>query len=235
MSNQSVSKGKALNENLVGGRGILGGTFDPIHIGHLRIALEVWEGLGLDAVHLIPNGVPPHRDMPHADSAQRLAMVKLAIDDEPSLVADTLEIDRVVSSLGNSTASQSYMVDTLQTVRAGVGVDYPLFLIMGCDAFLQLDTWHRWDELIQYSHLVLVQRPGWSMPDEHPMLAYYKAHENRNDQDRMKPAGRIFSIVCSQLEVSASTLRQRVKNGQSIRYLVPTAVDEYIQQHGLYL
>jgi len=131
--------------------GILGGTFDPIHFGHLRMAQELAESLGLDEVRFIPAARPPHRAQPHGAAEARAEMVRLAISGNPRFVLDTREFER---------DGPSYMVDTLSCLRAEVGDDTPLCLLLGADAFLGLPTWHRWRELFQLAHVVVAHRPG---------------------------------------------------------------------------
>ncbi len=135
--------------------GIFGGTFDPVHFGHLRPALEVQQALGLDEVRFIPAGQPPHRDMPHATAPQRLSMLQTAIEDQPGFAADEREIQR---------EGPSYMVDTLALLREELG-QIPLCLILGYDAFLGLPAWHQWHRLIELAHLVITHRPGWNHAD----------------------------------------------------------------------
>ena len=131
--------------------GILGGTFDPVHFGHLRLAVEMYQDLGLQEVRLVPCRIPPHRNAPQASPEQRLAMLRLAIEHELGLRVDQRELQR---------DGPSYMVDTLQSLRDELGPDTPLSLILGMDAFDDIDTWHRWEELIQLAHFIVIQRPG---------------------------------------------------------------------------
>lgn len=133
--------------------GILGGTFDPIHFGHLRTALDVVEDLNLQQLRFIPCGEPPHRDQPHASPAQRLAMVQLAIASESRFMVDAREIQR---------GGPSYMVETLESLRQELGEQQSLGLIVGLDAFAALDSWYRWQDLIDLAHLIIMTRPGWA-------------------------------------------------------------------------
>lgn len=136
--------------------GLLGGTFDPIHFGHLRPALELYETLDLEQLRIIPCGTPPHRDPPCANGEQRLAMLRLALAGQPGLVIDPRELQR---------PGPSYMVDTLISLREELG-DVPLALIIGMDAFHGLERWHRWRELVDLCHLIVIHRPGWQEPAE---------------------------------------------------------------------
>jgi len=139
--------------------GILGGTFDPVHIGHLRGALEVAEMFGLDELRLIPNARPPHRDTPNCSAQDRLAMVRLAVQDLPPLCVDARELER---------DKPSYTIDTLMSLRAELAADDQLLLVVGWDAFCGLPTWHRWEELLDYCHILVLQRPdaGSEAPQE---------------------------------------------------------------------
>lgn len=130
--------------------GILGGTFDPVHIGHLRSALEVAEFMGLDELRLLPNARPPHRDTPQVAAEDRLAMVREAVQGVACLSVDARELAR---------DKPSYTIDTLESIRAELADNDQLFLVLGWDAFCGLPTWHRWDELLQHCHILVLQRP----------------------------------------------------------------------------
>ena len=133
---------------------ILGGTFDPVHFGHLRPALEVQEALEIPRVHLVPCRLPPHRDLPQASPQQRLELLQLAVAKEPALAIDTRELDR---------SGPSYMVDTLASLRAERG-QQPLCLALGMDALLGLESWYHWRDIAELCHLVVMQRPGERWP-----------------------------------------------------------------------
>lgn len=205
--------------------GIYGGTFDPIHIGHLRTALDLYETLGLDEVRLIPARVPPHREPPRLSPAQRLALLKAAVDGQPGLVVDSRELQR---------SGPSYMVDTLASLRDELG-DEPLALILGVDAFLGLEGWHRWQELTDLAHLLVMQRPGAKLPEQ-GVLADWLAEHCVDDADalRQRPAGGILACAVTRLAISATDIRSRLASGRSIRYLVPDAVHRMINEQGLY-
>lgn len=205
--------------------GILGGTFDPVHYGHLRIALELCQALALAEVRFLPCRVPPHRGAPAATAQDRLNMLRLAVESQRSFAIDERELRR---------EGPSYMVDTLASLRAEQGAR-PLCLLLGMDAFNALDSWHQWQRLIELAHLVVAFRPG---VDREPdaavaeLLARHQAHELR--QLRRQPAGRILLCPVTQLEISASRIRSAVKQGKSPRYLLPEKVLEYIWREGLY-
>ena len=211
--------------------GILGGTFDPIHNGHLRLAQEALEQCGLAVVRIIPAGMPPHRTEPHAAAKHRLNMARLAVQDNPAFMLDEREIHR---------DGPSYTVDTLLSLRAELGDDQPLCLLMGGDAFLQLDTWHEWRSLFELAHIVVVQRSGRPLGNA-VLNADPALHEEY--QTRLAPApralheapaGRIAVLDMPTLEISATGIRSRCVQDRSPRYLVPDAVADYIQSHHLY-
>ncbi|MEJ2643425.1 MAG: nicotinate-nucleotide adenylyltransferase [Gammaproteobacteria bacterium] len=205
--------------------GILGGTFDPIHFGHLRPALELLQELGLDHVRLLPAHVPPHRDVPHATPAQRRRMVELAVRDQPGLCLDDRELQR---------EGPSYMVDTLQSLRGEVGAR-PLCLMLGMDAFIGLPGWHRWEELIELAHLVVMRRPGWEAPDEGPLGALIRSRQvgQATELARSAAGGLLFCTV-TQLEISATYIRQQLSQGMNPRYLLPDRVLGYLRDEHIY-
>lgn len=211
--------------------GVLGGTFDPIHNGHLRLAQEALEQCGLAAVRIIPAGIPPHRNEPHADMQHRLEMARLAIQDNAAFMLDEREIHR---------SGTSYTVDTLNSLRGEFGSEQPLCLLMGGDAFLQLDTWHEWKQLFELAHIVVMQRNGRPLGNliEQAGAELREAYRTRLAPTpgalHEVPAGRIAVIDMPALEISATGIRGRCAQGRSLRYLVPDAVAGYIQSHHLY-
>jgi len=205
--------------------GIYGGTFDPVHFGHLRPALEVQQALGLNEVRFIPAGQPPHRDMPHATAAQRLAMLRAAIDAQPGFVVDEREVQR---------AGPSYMVDTLASLRTELGA-LPLCLMLGYDAFLGLPSWHEWHRLPELAHLVVTHRPGWNHDNLGAELhSLVKRHAMTATQLPQAPAGGVTFVEVTQLDISATRIREQVCAGQDIRYLLPEPVYEMIREQKLY-
>ncbi len=195
--------------------GIYGGTFDPVHYGHLRTALEVREALELDEVRFIPCRFPPHRREPVFPPEKRLEFLQLATADEPGFVVDTRELER---------SGVSYMVDTLASLRNEVG-ELPLGLILGRDAFLGLPSWHRWESIFDLAHLVVMDRPGYR-PDWLPPLKEYVAQRSTDHPGELQhqPAGRIFFQRVTQLEISATHIRQCLQEGKSPRYLLSDQV-----------
>ncbi|MGA7596047.1 MAG: nicotinate-nucleotide adenylyltransferase [Gallionella sp.] len=210
--------------------GILGGTFDPIHYGHLRLAEEMLELANLRQILFIPTGIPPHRAAPQVSAQHRSAMVRLAIAGQPAFVLDEREIART---------SPCYTVDTLRELRAERGAAQPLCLLMGGDAFLQLDTWHEWEILFELAHIVVGYRPGFTLEDRiHCAAPALRRHYQQRlcDADALakQPAGRIAELAIPKLEISATLIRSRVADNRSIRYLLPNQVADYIHQHHLY-
>lgn len=211
--------------------GVLGGTFDPIHVAHLRLAHEAWELLGLDHVRFVPSARPPHRDPPRASAAQRLAMVELAIADHPGFVADPRELAR---------NSPSYTVDTLDSMRAEFGATRPVCLLVGADAFVQLETWHRWRDLFALAHIVVAHRPGfapeaWVAHMGTRLAGEFEARRTQSAETlRQHPAGRVLAMPITQLDVSASGIRALLAAGREPRYLIPESVLGYIARNHLY-
>lgn len=206
---------------------LLGGTFDPIHFGHLRLAEEAADRLGLDRVRLVPAGQPPHRGAPGASAADRLAMARLAVAGNPRLAVDDREVlaDR-----------RSYTITTLEALRAELGAT-PLCLLVGADAFLGLPTWHRWEAILATAHVVVATRPGHDIASRLPdALAPLWARARVADPADLaaRPAGHIYPFDMTPLDISATRIRALAGVGASIRYLVPDAVAEYVASHRLY-
>jgi nicotinate-nucleotide adenylyltransferase len=210
--------------------GILGGTFDPVHYGHLRLAEEMLELANLQQIRFIPTGTPPHRDFPQVSAQHRSAMVQLAIADQPAFVLDDREVRRT---------GKCYTVDTLRELRAELGVARPLCLLMGGDAFLQLHTWHEWEQLFELAHIVVGYRPGFTLEERiHAATPELRRHYQQRlcaaEALSKHPAGRVVELAIPKLEISATLIRSRVAENRSIRYLLPNTVADYIHQHHLY-
>jgi len=205
--------------------GIFGGTFDPIHYGHLRTALELLEVLSLSQVCFVPCGQQPLRDELTAPADSRLSLVRAAIADEPRFCVDTRELER---------AGLSYSVDTLTELRE----EHPsksLCLLLGMDSFLSLPRWHRWEELVGLAHLVVAHRPGWQAPVQGLLgdLIAERGTEHAQDLGR-ESAGRVFVTPVTQLEISATGLRNLIRAGRDLTYLVPDSVRKIIAETECY-
>lgn len=205
--------------------GVLGGTFNPIHIGHLRSALEVAEQLGLDELRLIPNARPPHREAPQVSAAERLAMVEQAVVGVPLLTVDDRELKR---------EQPSYSIDTLESLRAELAVEDQLFLLLGWDAFCGLPTWHRWEELLEHCHILVLQRPDADSEAPQALRDVLAARSVSDPQAMVGPSGQIAFVWQTPLAVSATQIRNLLASGKSVRFLVPDAVLAYINARGLY-
>ena len=209
--------------------GVFGGTFDPIHYGHLRLAETAREALGLSRVRLIPAGHPPHRATPGAAGAHRLAMARLAAADNPAFEVDPAEVEA---------AQASYTILTLERLRAELGPRRPLVLLLGVDAFLGLPSWRRWTELFDFAHLAVANRPGYPLDGAAlpPALADQASRRQAAPASLgMAPAGRLVQFSMTPLAISATDIRARCAAGQSLRYLLPPPVVDYISRHQLYL
>ena len=210
------------------GVGILGGTFDPIHYGHLRMADDVCKALGLAQVRLIPAGNPYHRaaaDGP-APRLQRLAMAELAVREFPRLAVDSREA---------STDAPSYTVDTLEGLRAELG-STPILLLLGADAFLSLPGWKQWERLFELAHILVIARPEFAMPEPLPasLAEHYRRRLTTDPSLLSSGAGRIYGQGVVPQPASATAIREMFRQGRRPEGLTPPPVIEYIETHHLY-
>ena len=211
--------------------GIFGGTFDPVHFGHLRLAEEAADALDLNRVRWIPAGRPALRDNAPIDASQRLEMVRLAIAGNPRFELDDAEVlaDR-----------PSYTVPTLERLRADevCGENRSLVLLLGADAFAGLANWHRWQELFALAHIAIAHRPGYEIDTSRWPTALASAFAVRfqTDVDVLKsaPAGHIVRFAMTPLDISATKIRRLLSQQLSTRYLLPDALTSYINEHQLY-
>jgi nicotinate-nucleotide adenylyltransferase len=205
--------------------GVFGGTFDPIHFGHLRPALELRDVLGLDEVRFIPSRVPPHRVNPRTPPDVRAEMVARAIEAVPGFVLDERELNR---------DGPSFTVDTLAELhREEPGSQ--LILILGMDAFLGLAGWHRPERVFNMAHMVVTHRPGWKADDSTSQEALIRGRERKEPKALIADkTGLVLFVEVTQLEISATAVRITAAAGGDIRYLVPEVVREYIEKNGCY-
>ncbi len=206
--------------------GVFGGTFDPIHYGHLRTAFEMLQALEFAEVRFIPCGDPPHRGVTFANADLRQRMVATAIAGQDGFVADDRELHR---------DGPSYTFDTLAELRE----EFParsLGLIVGMDAFLGLPSWHRWDELLDIAHIIVAHRPGWRAPDIGPLGDLITEHGTHRVADMHNAThGRIHIHAVTQLEISSTEIRELIAAGRDPRFLMPDALRNLIEETGIYM
>jgi len=208
--------------------GILGGTFDPIHFGHLRLAEEMAEAIGLERVLFIPAGRPPHRGAPRTEAAHRLEMVRRAVAGNPHFAADAREV---------TSPRPSYTVDTLTGLRAELNQEQPLWLLLGADAFLELPTWHEWRQLFELANIAVAARPGARPLQFNDLTEPLKSEVLKRQVASSRAAGPAGSVQLRQmtpLDISATAIRDTLARHGSARYLLPDAVLDYIHEHQLY-
>lgn len=217
------------------GQGLLlcyGGTFDPIHDGHLAIARAARDALGVP-VHLIPAADPPHRPPPGANATQRADMIELALQGEPGLLLDLRELRRA-----RQLDRPSYTSDTLQELRQAQGPSRPIAWLLGADSFVGLPSWHRWQELCEWAHLVVAERPGSPLDAPLPEALAAWAQGRWVDSAAalvQAPAGRLWRLRQPLHAESASQVRGAIAHGGDWQSRVPQAVAGYIQRHQLYV
>ena len=210
--------------------GLFGGTFDPVHFGHLRLATELAEAFRLERVIFLPAGLPYHRGRAaHAASEQRLTMLKLATQRDARFDVDDRELKR---------SGATYTYDTLAEIRAERGPDVPLVFLLGSDAFAKIDTWHRAEALFDLAHFAVAVRAGdeaWSSkgPGAFPKLAWPRITLNPREI-LSAPSGKVISFAMTPLAISSTAIRTLAAEGASIRYLTPDPVADYIRTHRLY-
>jgi nicotinate-nucleotide adenylyltransferase len=208
--------------------GIMGGTFDPVHYAHLRLAEEAAEALGLERVRWIPSGIPGHRAAPRTPGRHRLEMLRLAIAGNPRFEVDSVEAESV---------TPGFTIDTLARLRAELGSARPLVFLIGADQLLALHTWRRWRELLDLAHFAVSARPGYAIESEAlaPEVAAELARRQSGPEGlAATPAGHIATFAMTPLAISASDIRHRLASGRSARYLLPREVLAYIEANTLY-
>jgi nicotinate-nucleotide adenylyltransferase len=212
--------------------GILGGTFDPIHNGHIRPALEVKNSLNLDSIWLMPNHIPPHKAGPKTGTAHRLAMVQLVCSSHNEFELCDIEINR---------DTPSYTVTSLHQLTQAYP-EHEFYFIMGMDSFIQLDRWYQWQTLFELCHIVVCQRPGWQLEQSSPMATLMQIKVQQRLQQlalKDKPikaakVGNIFPVNITAQDISSTEIRARIRNKQALNQLLPAKIIDYIEQHRLY-
>ena len=210
--------------------GLFGGSFDPVHFGHLRLAAELREAFALERVAFLPAGRPWQRGQgARASGEHRAAMLRLATTGDEGFVVDERELGR---------EGDTYTLDTLEEVRREVGPDRPIVFLCGSDAFAGIETWHRWESLFDLAHFAVAVRADdarWQAkgPGAIPASLWPRVSVNRRDLISV-PAGRIMTFSMTPLAISSTAIRDRVAGGSTIRYLTPDPVVGYIHQHSLY-
>jgi nicotinate-nucleotide adenylyltransferase len=201
-----------------------GGTFDPVHYGHLRCCHEVAEAFAVEKVFLLPSAQPPAGKVPGASAEQRLAMLDLALAQQHWLQSDGREMDRT---------GPSYTIDTLKELRAQHGPDRPLAWVIGADQYAKIDRWKDWQKLIDYAHLIVMTRPGSKSPP-HQVDAFFRPQRAKRADFANAPAGFIAGIETTSLAISSTEIRRMMALKRSPRYLLPDPVIQYIRDHDLY-
>lgn len=207
--------------------GILGGTFDPIHNAHLRLAHETLQQLQLDEIRFIPVNIPPHREMPIATSADRKHMIELAIEGEVKFKIDCRELN---------CEETSYSINTLKSLRQEF-IEDSLSLIVGQDAFNKINSWKDWKELLNYAHIIVANRPNETTNNiSNEIKDWIKKHKTEKRKEiNNKTSGKLFFINIPELDISSSMIRKNVKQQISIEDLIPLTNQHYIKEKNLYL
>ena len=211
---------------MTSGIAVLGGTFDPVHYGHLRSAVAVRDALSAKEVRMIPSLLPPHRDPPESSADHRVAMLQAAVKGELGIVVDERELYR---------DGPSYTVDTLRSLRSEVGTDTAIYFVMGADAFCTLDQWYRWQEITELAHIVVLKRPGFPLeiPDDMQSWMNDKALvSGASLPDR--PNGNVVFLELEQVPISSTLVRRAIHQGDSTDEMLPTSVIQYIRCNSLY-
>jgi len=204
--------------------GILGGTFDPIHYGHLRCAKNITEILNLSEMRFIPCKTPVHKTA-RATTEQRLAMLQLALDGMDNCILDDREIRR---------ETRSYMVPTLESLRQEMP-ETPFCFVIGIDSFLTLDSWYQWEKLLQLTHLLITPRVGFALPKEGIIAKLYDSHSSTEALDfHRQKAGRVMMLNTPIIKISATIIREKIARQEDISDLIPPPVHKYITENAIY-
>ena len=213
------------------GIGLFGGTFDPVHYGHLRAGEEIRQAFSLSWVEFLPARIPPHKtNQPISDVGHRVAMLRLAVDGNPYFRVSEVEATR---------EGVSYLVDTLKAYRDHYPADVSLYFIMGMDSFQEISTWNRYPELFFLAHFVVITRPGYQRPElsevvSQDVASQFTPPEGESDCLEHTSGRRIYFRETTLLDLAASRLRTWIREERSVRYLLPEPVWHYVQENGLY-
>lgn len=205
--------------------GVLGGTFNPVHVGHLRAAIECRDLLGLDTISLLPASLPPLKAIPGVDAEHRARMLDLAVAGIAGLEVDRRELER---------EGPSYTIDTLSELRAELGPERPMVFIMGADALANLHLWHSWQDLLNVAHIAVLARPLRALQAGPGVESWLHKHRVEPAQLTTRPFGCLAQLEQPTFDVSSTRLRQALQTGANVRFLLPEPVLEYIDSHGLY-
>lgn len=205
--------------------GLLGGTFDPVHNAHLHYAQQIAEHLALKKIHLMPANVPPHKSMNVSSAEHRKAMIDIVCQHNKLFYLNEFELGR------NET---SFTVKTLEMLAQNH--QGPIYFFIGMDSLCQLDKWYKWEELLNYCHLVVTGRPGYELPSKNTQFGRYIHQHLTTDKAKLKSQrnGFIYKVITDNLEISSTSIRSRINNGLTCQYLVPEPVLDYIRKHRLY-
>ena len=205
---------------------LFGGTFDPIHFGHLRTALELLEVLNVPQINLVPTGEPVHKLSTGASAVERFEMVRLAVESEPALVADDCEL---------FFDERCYTINTLTKKRAEVGEDLPIILVMGMDSLLGIKSWSQWQQLTDHCHLLIVARPGYEPEFDSELQSFIDQHKVEDLTElSLRPSGYLAMHQLTPMNVSATQVRKMIKQGSNPRFLIPDVVWDFIKTERLY-
>ncbi len=207
--------------------GILGGTFNPIHNGHLHLAERLQQALGLETIRFIPAAIPALKDAPNVSADKRAEMVKLAIASYPTFQIDTRELER---------AGPSYTIDSLISLRKELGEKVSICWLIGSDAFAKHNTWHRWNELFDHCHFVVVKRPHSEDLTWNDEIESLVERHQTNDVNALKnsASGKVLIQEIAALDISSTQIREHIASKTNVSDLIPSSVIHYIQQHQLY-
>ncbi|MFT7286396.1 MAG: nicotinate-nucleotide adenylyltransferase [Halieaceae bacterium] len=204
---------------------VFGGTFNPVHNGHLRSAAEVLETLELAEIRFMPAALPPHREVPSVSAEDRAAMLELAIAGEARFRCDRRELER---------AGPSYSYDSLLSLREELGEEQSLSLLVGCDALLGLPGWYRWRELFDLAHVLVMARPGWALPTEGVVAELLRERAMDVVAVSARPAGGVLTLSLTPWDISATAIRGLLQSGHRVEHLLPERVLDYIRAHRMY-